>query len=132
MPPANTGGHRIRYKGANDMNKVQYVKWLYEQMHEVEAQGRAKLFRAKYVAGAKEAYLTAIDKAKGLQITNQPDQQIIQEAVDITTQQTVEMLTDAMSEVLEDMEMDEVEKTIFYLRLLGKMAERIGEVMGDD
>lgn len=132
MMPPYFGGYRIRYKGANNMNKVQYVKWLYKQMHEVEAQGKAKLFRAEYVAGAKEAYLTAIDKAKGLRITNQPDQQIIQKAVDIATQQTIEMLTDAMSEVLEDMEMDEVEKTIFYLRLVAKVAEHIGEVMGDD
>ena len=114
------------------MNKVQYVKWLYGQIHDMEVQGQERLFRTGYIAGAKEAYLTAIDKAKGLQMTTQPDQRIIQEAVDLVMKQTIGILTDAVDEVLEDIGVDVKEKTIFNIRLLEKIEEQVAEVMGDD
>lgn len=113
------------------MNKVEYVKWLYEQMREVEAQGQAKLFRVGYVAGAKEAYLTAIDKAKGLQITSQPDQRIIDKAVQKAEEKTVATMFEVVNTVMVDMGVDEADLLVFHFGMMQEAMNRMVEKDAD-
>ena len=109
------------------MNKVQYVKWLYGQIHDMEVQGQERLFRTGYIAGAKEAYLTAIHKAKELQITSQPDQHIIEEAVRIAEEKTVATMFEVVNTVMVDMGVDKADLLQFHFGMIQEAMMRMEE-----